>query len=117
MFYSKSTGGFYTAEIHGDNMPDDVVKITVEEHVALLEGQSQGKFIDFDEAGRPFLADPPTITVEQLQVQANIEARTYLSSTDWYVIRLQETGQAVPEEILESRSQARSRVVDTPIEV
>lgn len=114
MFASKSTRGFYDAAIHGDNMPVDVVEITNEEHAALIEGQSNGKVIDFDEAGRPFLASPPQPTMEQLQELVNSEARAYLSSTDWYVIRLQETGQDVPEEILEARSQARFRVVDVP---
>ncbi|MDH4869799.1 hypothetical protein [Pseudomonas sp. BN515] len=58
MYFSKSTGGFYSREIHDDNMPADVVEITAEEHAVLLAGQSQGLVIDFDAAGRPFLADP-----------------------------------------------------------
>ena len=114
MFASKSTRGFYDAAIHGDNMPDDVVEITAEEHAELLDGQSNGKLIDFDEVGRPFLAEPPVPTAEQVQVQANAEARAYLISTDWYVIRLQETGQAVPEDIRTARAEARASVVDIP---
>lgn len=114
MYYAKSTNGFYSHEIHGDNMPSDAVEITAEEHAALLEGQSNGKVIDSDKDGYPFLADPAPPTEEELQQQANAEARAYLASTDWYIIRLQETGQPVPEEILEARSQARSRVVDIP---
>lgn len=43
---------------------------------------------------------------------ANIEARAYLASTDWYVTRLQETGQAVPKEVLDSRADARASVTD-----
>lgn len=66
MFYSPSTGGFYAAEIHGDNMPADVVEITAEEHAALLEGQSNGKLIDFDEAGYPSLTEPAAPTAEDL---------------------------------------------------
>ena len=42
MFYSKSTGGFYSRAIHGDNIPADAVEITDEEHRELLEGQSRG---------------------------------------------------------------------------
>lgn len=42
----------------------------------------------------------------------NIEARAYLASTDWYVIRQQETGQPAPEEVLASRAAARAKVVD-----
>lgn len=112
MFASKTTRGFYDAAIHGNNMPADVVEITNEEHAALLEGQSQGKFIDFDEAGHPFLADPLPPTAEQVQAQTNAESRAYLLSTDWYVIRLQETGESIPEGILAERAAARARVVE-----
>ena len=73
MFYSKSTGGFYTLEIHGDNIPDDAVEITEAEHTALIEGQSQGKRIVADEGGRPILQDPPPPTAEQ--IMARLEAR------------------------------------------
>lgn len=66
MFYAKSTRGFYDTGIHGNNMPDDVVEITAEEHAALLDGQSDGKLIDFDEDGRPFLAEPAAPTAEAL---------------------------------------------------
>lgn len=114
MYASKTTGGFYDIAIHGDNMPEDVVEITSEEHAALMEGQAQGKLIDFDEAGYPFMTDPPAPTAEQIQAQVNAEARAYLTSTDWYIIRLQETGQAVPEDILTGRAEARASIVDIP---
>lgn len=58
MFYSASTGGFYDAAIHGDNIPAGAVEITVEEHTALLSGQSAGKRIVPDASGRPIVAGP-----------------------------------------------------------
>lgn len=58
MFYSKTTGGFYAAEIHGDNMPADVVEITAEEHAYLLAGQSAGGVISADNTGKPIIAGP-----------------------------------------------------------
>jgi hypothetical protein len=61
MFYSKSTGGFYTAEIHGDNIPSDAVSITVDEWKALLKGQSEGKVISADSNGKPILTEPPPV--------------------------------------------------------
>lgn len=112
MFYSASTGGFYSREIHGDNMPADVVGITADEHVALLDGQSNGKLIDFDDAGRPFLADQPDPTAEEVQEQVNAEARAYLLSTDWYVTRWRENGTPIPVEISAERDAARLRVVE-----
>lgn len=66
MFYSKSTGGFYSREIHGDNMPADAVEITAEKHAALLDGQSLGKRITTDSEGRPVLSDPPAPTESQI---------------------------------------------------
>ena len=76
MYYSKSTNGFYTREIHGDNIPADAVEITDAEHAALLEGQSQGKVIVADESGRPILQDPPPPTAEQ--IMSYLEARVQL---------------------------------------
>jgi len=56
MFYAESTRGFYTPEIHGNNMPEDAVEITKEEHAALLATQAEGKTIQADDQGRPFAA-------------------------------------------------------------
>lgn len=57
IYYSKHTNGFYSAEIHGDNIPQDAVEITPETHMSLLHGQSQGKVIVGDENGNPTLID------------------------------------------------------------
>lgn len=54
----------------------------------------------------------PQPTPEQMQEQINAEARAYLAETDWYVIRLQETGEPVPADVLADRSAARARVVE-----
>lgn len=59
VFYSASTGGFYTAEIHGDNIPAGAVEITQQEHAALLAGQAAGRHISADAKGCPVLIDPP----------------------------------------------------------
>jgi hypothetical protein len=48
------------------------------------------------------LADP--------QIAINSAARVYLASTDWYVIRKQETGEAIPADVLELRQKARAAV-------
>ena len=78
MFYSASNNGFYTTEIHSDNIPADAVEITVEEHQALLEGQSQGKLIVADESGRPILQDPPPPTAEQIMSRLKARVQQWL---------------------------------------
>ena len=54
----------------------------------------------------------PVPTAEQLQAQINTEARTYLASTDWYVIRWQENGTPIPEDISTARTEARANVIE-----
>ena len=54
----------------------------------------------------------PAPTPEQRQQQTNAQARAYLTSTDWYVIRQQENGTPIPQEILDARQAARDSVVE-----
>jgi hypothetical protein len=70
MFYSPSTRGFYSTELHGNNIPADVVEITDAEHAALLEGQSQGKMIVPGADGKPIPQDPPKPALADYKSQA-----------------------------------------------
>jgi len=47
----------------------------------------------------------------QEQARVNAESLAYLASTDWYVIREQETGVAIPADVLALRAEARLAVV------
>ena len=80
MFYSKSTGGFYSREIHGDAIPADAAEITVEGHAALLEGQSQGKLIQANADGHPILVDPPPPTTEEIISQYTAGVQQHLDT-------------------------------------
>lgn len=86
MFYSKSTNGFYDTAIHGNNIPEDAVEITAEEHAALINGQSQGKRIVADEAGHPVLADPPPPTDDDLAAAIRAERNMKIAACDWTVL-------------------------------
>lgn len=61
MFYSQSTGGFYTAEINGADIPWDAVIITLEKWDELLQGQADGKVITAGVDGRPILTNSPVL--------------------------------------------------------
>jgi hypothetical protein len=45
------------------------------------------------------------------QVMANIDARRFLATTDWYVVRFAETGIPIPEDIRIARQEARDKIV------
>jgi hypothetical protein len=51
---------------------------------------------------------------EARRAAGNTGARAYLAATDWYVIRLQETEQPVPDDVLKLRAAARASVIDRP---
>lgn len=103
MYYSKSTNGFYTREIHGAKMPEDTVEITAEQHSNLIEGQSNGKVITSDTNGRPILQDPPApapLTRDQIE---SLRLKAYadpITGSDRYFAeasRLQAVGAAQEE--------------------
>ncbi|MEA9415963.1 DUF4376 domain-containing protein [Aeromonas caviae] len=75
MYYSKTTRGFYVAEIHGNNIPDDAVEITAKEHTALLQSQSKGKQIVADDSGHPLVLDPqqPARTTESMLAEVAVK--------------------------------------------
>jgi hypothetical protein len=55
-------------------------------------------------------ADKQAEVAKAAQDAINNESLAYLKSTDWYIVRLQETGKAVPQTILDERQAARDRV-------
>lgn len=76
-YFAKSTGGFYDDAIHTpEEIPHDVVEITVEKHAELLAGQSSGKLIVANANGSPELADRPAPTARDLALAqiASIES-------------------------------------------
>jgi len=76
-FYSPSTGGFYTTDLHGEAMPADVVKISDRKHALLLEAQGDGATIVASAKG-PIAKMPVQSRGEQLVVnrrQVKREAR------------------------------------------
>lgn len=76
MFYSKSTKGFYDSEVHGSNMPKDVVEVSYEEWEKLLLAQNSGQQIVADKNGRPIAVDKvePEIIPEELLAKYKREA-------------------------------------------
>lgn len=66
----------------------------------IASGQSKGDYMKFEyceiEGSKEFKAE-----------RRSRQARDYLEATDWYVIRMMDTGQPIPQEVSESRKRAR----------
>ena len=126
MFYSAQTGGFYTREIHGDDIPGDVVEITNAQHAELMAGQSVGKMIALDGNGRPVLKDRPEPTKDEkkaaIQAQINeAESRTLMNrATREFMLRLSEkeaAEQGVTPEQLYAVNDAYKAVKDVDAQI
>lgn len=78
MFYSPTTQGFYTTEIHGEDIPGDAVEISDAAHAALLTAQSAGQRIVTGSAGAPIAIDPPGPTAADMweRIKAERDRRT-----------------------------------------
>lgn len=89
MYYSKTTGGFYSLDIHGqDGIPSDAVEISDELYAVLLAGQSAGKLIAFDDgSGAPVLRDPPALSADVLNARRKAEIDVALIDIDRRKVR------------------------------
>lgn len=80
MYYSKNEQGFYPSELLAvySFLPEDLEEISLDDHRALLEGQSTGKVIDWS-GDKPALADPQPPSVETLASQARLQRDNLLA--------------------------------------
>lgn len=62
VFYSPATGGFYRPELHGHDLPPDILEITEDEYSALA-----GRVVVLNATGQPVaesLTPPPDFSAE-----------------------------------------------------
>ncbi|WP_421170991.1 tail fiber assembly protein [Aeromonas dhakensis] len=90
MYYSPTTGTFYAREVHGENMPADVVEISKQAYNELLDGRALGSIIIMADNGLPVLTDPPPKTQQEIENAARSQRDSALNSTDWVVQRHQD---------------------------
>ena len=82
MFYAKSTNGFYSKAIHGENIPRDAVEISDDEHRLLMNGQGEGKIIASDKNGYPVLSEPLPPSQEMLIQEKIMRLKIALAEID-----------------------------------
>lgn len=85
MLYDPKSGGFYSPEFHGDQVPTTAVKIADDLYVRLLEQQEAGKVIVAGNNGQPIAIDPPRVVpavVSRFQARAALLAAGLLDQID-----------------------------------
>ncbi|WP_107760670.1 tail fiber assembly protein [Dickeya sp. Secpp 1600] len=84
MFYSKSSNGFYSKEVNGDNIPDDAVEIGDDYYQRLLIEQAIGNTIIFDElTKKPIAVAPAPVSETQLAEAVRRQRDNLLLASDW----------------------------------
>ena len=88
LYYSRQTGGFYDAGIHGtkgeegSTVPADAVEISAADHAALLAEQEAGTRILAGPSGEP-VALTPQATPEEVLAALRARRDRELAATDW----------------------------------
>lgn len=112
MIYLCESGHFYDDQLAGTKVPKGSVAVTQEKYIELLAGRESGLLTAILPDGKAGLVERPPMSPGELQEIKNRTARAYLAKTDWYVIRQQETGEKMPEEVAERRKNARLEVIE-----
>lgn len=86
MFYLKSTSGFYPTKNYQNVDYTGAVEITYEQHVALLQAQSEGAQIKADAEGKPFAAFPNPPTLAELKTAKKSEITQIFNATMQQVV-------------------------------
>ena len=101
--------GYYPDAINYASIPEPYIEISGKEHQEALGKQMcviNGAFEEY--------VTPNNVLLEQAKIEKIVQCQSYLSSTDWQVIRLSDptSGEALKEGVAEKRALARSLQVD-----
>ncbi len=111
-YFGKNAHGytFFDSDVHPpEEIPNDAIEITAEEHLAILQEHSKtGKAIVPGPDGKPVLVDPPPFVPSWQFYQG--QARGRLEDSDIVVTRCYERGIAVPAAWIEYREALRAIV-------
>ena len=114
VFYSAKDNGFYPDDIEFNNLPDDLIEISVDYWQELLNGQNGKKEISSDKNGYPVLVDVAPATAEQLKVIASREKERLMALATVAIAPLQdavELGIATEEEAAALTERKKYRVM------
>ena len=78
----------------------------------ILVSEEETEEVDVLVEPAEFTFEVSDLTEKLEQERINAEARAYLASTDWYVVRQAESGAPIPTDILYKRAEARAKVID-----
>lgn len=85
IYYSPSTNGFYSDDMHGDSKPRDCVEIAPSYHNALMRAQFHGLRIVPGPDGMPLATEQAKRTVEEMESAIKAERDRRMQETGYQV--------------------------------
>lgn len=111
MYFGKSkNSGEYGFDVFTENF-ESYIEVDDETHISIIRrATDEQKLISADEEGNPILVDRPEPSDKEKTRRRISELESYLTSTDWYVIRFADTGEEIPADIKTKRQEARDEI-------
>ena len=110
MVYAGYDGEVWGFFLKKERVIKGLFELTEKEHMALMDGQAEGKVITFHEDRKPTLEDPPPPTEAEKAHIRIYELEAFLKETDWYAIRFADEGKEIPSDIKKKRQKAREEI-------
>jgi len=86
IFAGTKDGKDYGFYLERDGLKD-VVELTDEEHMALMDAQAEGKVIVFHKGAKPTLQDPPPPSDDDLAKEARQKRDARINAIQWRIER------------------------------
>ncbi|RWU18112.1 phage tail protein [Pseudomonas alkylphenolica] len=87
VLFSPSRCRFYLRALANQDTPTDVIEITAEQHLELVNGQASGLHLSADADGNPILIEQPKPPLEVLAATERAWRDAQISSTEWLTTR------------------------------
>lgn len=87
------------------------IKNTDTSEIITLEAESYESLSrNFRTAPWELVKDSPSYELKEVKETKISQCKSYLNSTDWYIIRLADSGDVMPDEVKTKRTQARDNI-------
>lgn len=90
------------------------IQLHADRNIDIKSNTPPNTYSDWDEETKEWMVNNDKKLAYDILQQVKLY-KTYLNDTDWYYARLQETGVAVPEEVVSKRIEARTYIQENEV--
>lgn len=103
IYFSPSALGFFVDSVHGENKPEDAIKITLDLYNEIMDGQSKGLGVSADALGMPVLVNSsetaPVTEISRAQGKAALIQSGHWNSVLAYIESIEDATEKALAEV------------------